>query len=90
MFVYGDDMTAKHPIVEKAIGAVTPATQAGLASAVGTSQALVGYWLRKSKRGVPAEWVSKVEAATGIPAHELRPDLFKPVPAQPVSEAARA
>lgn len=53
-------------------------TQAGLAKAIGTSQALVGYWLNKSQRGVPAEWVAKIEAATGVPRHELRPDLFTP------------
>lgn len=53
-------------------------TQAGLAEAIGTTQSLVGYWLNKSKRGVPAEWVASIEAATGIPRHELRADLFPP------------
>ena len=51
-------------------------TQAKLAAAIGTTQSLVGYWLTRSKRGVPAEWVLKVEAATGVSRHELRPDLY--------------
>lgn len=70
--------TPKHPILAKAISKTELKTQAGLAQAIGTSQSLVGYWLNKSQRGVPAEWVAKVEAATGIPRHELRPDLYAP------------
>jgi DNA-binding transcriptional regulator YdaS (Cro superfamily) len=67
-------MSPNHAALKRAIAEAE--TQAGLAKAIGTSQALVGYWLRKSRRGVPAEWVAKIEQATGVPRHELRPDLF--------------
>lgn len=60
--------------------------QVGLANAIGTTQSNVWTWLNKSKRGVPAEWVSKIEEATGVPRHELRPDIF---PA-PISRGAAA
>lgn len=66
--------TSHHVALAKAIERLK--TQAGLAEAVGTTQSLVGYWLNKSKRGVPAEWVLRVEAASGVSRHELRPDLY--------------
>lgn len=69
-------MSPKHEALARAIEKAE--TQSGLAKAIGTSQALVGYWLNKSQRGVPAEWVAKIEAATGVPRHELRPDLYAP------------
>lgn len=34
-------------------------------------------WLYHWKR-VPAEWVPRVAKVTGIPAHQLRPDIFEP------------
>lgn len=71
-------MSPNHEALARAIKNVEPPTQARLAAIIGTSQALVGYWLNKSKRGVPAEWVGSVSAASGIAAHELRPDLFEP------------
>ena len=40
----------------------------------------------KSKRGVAAEYVLKVEQATGVPRSELRPDIY----ADPVGEGAAA
>ena len=55
--------------------AVTGSQQA-LAEALGVKQSTLWYWLAKSKRGVPAEYVAKIEAKTGVPRHELRPDLF--------------
>lgn len=39
---------------------------------VGTSRSGVYTWKR-----VPGDLVRKVEAATGVPAHELRPDIFE-------------
>ena len=57
--------------------AVTVAgSQQALANALGVKQSTLWYWLAKSKRGIPAEYVIKVEQATGVPRHELRPDLF--------------
>lgn len=50
--------------------------QKPLADRIGTSQANVWYWLKKSKRGTPAEFVQPIEAATGVPRHEQRPDLY--------------
>jgi len=47
--------------------------QVALAEAIGTSQQLVSYWLKKK---VPAEWVVKIEEQTGITRHQLRPDIF--------------
>lgn len=49
-------------------------TQAGLARRINKTQQTVSFW---KKRGViPAEDVPAVEAATGIPRNELRPDIF--------------
>lgn len=52
--------------------------QKPLADRIGTSQSMVWYWLEKSKKGVPAEYVIAIERETGIPRHELRPDIFPP------------
>jgi DNA-binding transcriptional regulator YdaS (Cro superfamily) len=50
--------------------------QSRLARLIGTTQGQVWYWLTKSKKGVPAEFVSKIEQETGVSRGELRPDLF--------------
>lgn len=39
------------------------------------SQSTVFDWLHKNKP-LPAEYVLKVERATGISRHELRPDIY--------------
>lgn len=57
--------------------------QKPLAEKIGTTQSQVWYWLNRSKKGVPAEFAERVEAATGISRHELRPDVF----GQPEREA---
>lgn len=49
-------------------------TQEKLAAAIGTKQQNVSYWVRAGQ--VPAEFVLKIEEATGIPRHELRGDLY--------------
>ncbi len=79
--------TPNHAALARAIK--EKGTQAGLAQAIGTTQSLVGYWLNKSRRGVPAEWVAKVESASGVPCHELRPDLY-PAPPDAVKQQASA
>jgi DNA-binding transcriptional regulator YdaS (Cro superfamily) len=43
------------------------------------SQGTVSSWLM---RGTPAERVVDIEVATGVPRHELRPDLFDLGPLQ--------
>jgi DNA-binding transcriptional regulator YdaS (Cro superfamily) len=62
--------TALERAIEKA------GSQALLAEQIGASQQLISYWLKKATRGVPAEFVGPIETATGIPRHELRPDLY--------------
>jgi DNA-binding transcriptional regulator YdaS (Cro superfamily) len=49
--------------------------QAALARYIGLSPTAVWAWTRKQKR-VPAEYVLKVEAASGVSRHELRPDIY--------------
>ena len=41
----------------------------------GTSQTAVWKWLQ-SPKGIPAEYVLRVEAATGVSRHALRPDIY--------------
>ncbi|WP_292961632.1 transcriptional regulator [Novosphingobium sp. UBA1939] len=50
-------------------------SQSALARKIGLSQAAVWKWVQSSKR-VPAEFVLRVEAATGVPRHHLRPDIY--------------
>lgn len=77
-------MTDIREALQRAINAKNG--QLPLAKAIGTSQSNVWEWLNRSRRGVPAEWVLKIEAATGVQRHELRPDIF-PSPA-PTREVA--
>ena len=49
--------------------------QAKLARICNRTQPAVWGWLNKSKR-LPAEHVLPVEAETGVPRHELRPDIY--------------
>lgn len=52
--------------------------QKPLADLIGTTQSQVWYWLERSKRGVPAEFVLSIERKTGVPRTDLRPDLYPP------------
>lgn len=56
-----------------------------LAKHLGVPQSLISYWLNKAKRGVPAERVPAIEDITGIPRHELRPDIY-PAPTVEAAE----
>lgn len=49
--------------------------QSALARLIGKSQGHVWHWLKVGKR-VPAEAVLAIEGATGVPRHELRPDVY--------------
>jgi DNA-binding transcriptional regulator YdaS (Cro superfamily) len=64
--------------------------QKPLAKRIGTTQSQVWYWLERSKRGVPAEFVLPIEIATGVPRHELRPDLYPSSQPAPHPEPERA
>jgi DNA-binding transcriptional regulator YdaS (Cro superfamily) len=50
-------------------------TQAELARVCEVSSTAVWKWVRSAKR-VPPEFVLKVESATGISRHDLRPDIY--------------
>lgn len=53
--------------------------QKSLADRIGTTQSQVWYWLMRSKRGVPAEFVLPIERETGVSRGDLRPDLWPEV-----------
>jgi DNA-binding transcriptional regulator YdaS (Cro superfamily) len=63
-----------HSALKRAL-AVFDGNQSKFAEAIGTSQQLVSYWVRKGKE-LPAEFVLRTEAETGISRHDLRPDLY--------------
>lgn len=46
-----------------------------LASLVGIDKATATRW---AQRRIPAERVLEVERLTGVPRHELRPDIYPP------------
>lgn len=58
-------------------------TQTALAKICGVSQQAVWKWVQSSKR-LPAEYVLRVEAATGVSRHLLRPDIYPVEPVEPV------
>lgn len=49
--------------------------QSAMARICGVSQPAVWKWLQSSKR-VPAEYVLRIEARTGVSRHHLRPDIY--------------
>lgn len=56
--------------------------QKPLADLIGTTQSQVWYWLERSKKGVPGEFVLSIERATGVSRFRLRPDLYPLEPAE--------
>lgn len=50
-------------------------TQESMAKVCRVSQGSVSKWLNQTKR-LPAEHVLKVEKATGVSRHDLRPDIY--------------
>ena len=68
--------------LEKAVAAV--GSQKALAERIGVSQGHVWYWLKRSVKGVPSEYVLLIESETGVSRHDLRPDIYPP----PVSRRA--
>ena len=61
--------TALDRAIEKA------GSQSALGRLIGKRQSVISDWLRFG-RGVPAEFVLKIETATGVSRHDLRPDLY--------------
>lgn len=49
-------------------------------------QGHVWAWIYRDQR-VPAEYVLLIEAQTGVSRHELRPDVFGPLPPQSTNAA---
>ncbi|WP_373489974.1 transcriptional regulator [Parasphingorhabdus sp.] len=58
-------------------------SQAEMARLCGNSQPAVWQWLKRGNV-LPAEYVLRVEAATGVSRHDLRPDIY------PVEESRTA
>ncbi|PZQ56247.1 MAG: hypothetical protein DI555_06435 [Novosphingobium pentaromativorans] len=52
-------------------------SQSAFARLLGTRQSTIFGWLKNAK-DLPAEHARLVSDATGIPLHELRPDIFLP------------
>lgn len=68
-------------------------SQSAMSRLCGVSQSAVWKWLDEGMV-LPAEHVLKVEAATGVPRHELRPDIYPrglqdDVPFRPTVEVDR-
>lgn len=64
--------------------------KADLARLIGVNKSSVTLW---GLRRVPAERVLEIEKATGVPRHELRPDLYPsptPTPAAPLDRSGVA
>jgi DNA-binding transcriptional regulator YdaS (Cro superfamily) len=62
-------------------------TDAELANQVGVSAELVRLW-RHGRRTISAKRAVVVSRVTGIPRHELRPDLWEPPESAPTPESA--
>jgi DNA-binding transcriptional regulator YdaS (Cro superfamily) len=67
--------TTAHAALEEAVSRI--GGQSALARLCDRSQATVWNWLNVAKQ-IPAEFVLRVEAETGISRHHLRPDIYPP------------
>lgn len=47
-----------------------------LARQIGTTRQLVEYWAKRSKKGAAADFVLRIEEATGVSRYQLRPDVY--------------
>ena len=68
-----DETPTPYEALKQAIEAA--ASQSALGRICGVSQTAVWKWVQSSKR-LPAEYVLRVEAATGVSRHWLRPDIY--------------
>jgi DNA-binding transcriptional regulator YdaS (Cro superfamily) len=64
--------------IEKAVN--TAGGQTALAGICGVKQQQVWNWINRQGHP-PARYCYPIEAATGVPAVELRPDVFQTAPA---------
>jgi len=60
--------------LEKAINAAGGASR--LAEKIGLSPMAISHWKNRHKGFIPSGHVLSVFQATGVPPHELRPDLY--------------
>ena len=74
-------MREREPVLREAIEAA--GGPAAFAKAAGVKLPSIYSWKR-----IPAERVVRVEAATGIPRHRLRPDVFPDPFSDPAKSAA--
>lgn len=76
-------MDTKLPVGHAALeGAIEKMTLAGLARAIEVDYQLIQGWRVKSRKyATPAEYCQAVAQKSGIPLHELRPDIY-PSPQQ--------
>lgn len=49
-------------------------TKKKLATAISVDPSTISVWLKRKR--IPAEQVLKIERASGVSRHELRPDLY--------------
>lgn len=70
-----DMLTALNKAVEIAGGNIELAKKIGL----GHSPSHISVWLTRDKKA-SHRYVARISAVTGVPCHELRPDIF-PAPA---------
>lgn len=70
--LYYAGMNKTQTALDRAIAAA--GSQQKLAAQIGVTQQAVSIWQRSGR--VPAEAAVKVEAATGIPRADIRPDIF--------------
>lgn len=59
-------------------------SQSALAEKIGVRQSTLWHWLKRAKKGVPAEYAPAVESATegAVTRYELRPDVYGDIPNQ--------
>lgn len=84
------DTASLSPLEALDLAVTRAGSQAALGRICGVTQPAVFKWLTEAKQ-LPAEQVLKVEAATGVLRHELRPDVYPrglqdDVPFRPGSE----
>lgn len=80
--VTADQLALRRAALQRAIEIAKG--QLPLADAIGTTQSQIWYWLERAKKGTSPAFCIAIERATGVPASELRPDIY-PAPATEVS-----
>jgi len=69
--------TQLDPLSALQLAVVKAGSNAKLAEICGVSTTAVWQWVTRMKR-IPADYVLRVEAATGVRREDLRPDIYPP------------